>query len=54
MTREQIQARIRELDERIAGAKQWGALLTALDEERRGLQAQLSRELLAKIDEALK
>jgi hypothetical protein len=42
MTRHEIYARIVAIDQRIAGAKQWGALLTALDEERRGLISLLS------------
>lgn len=35
--RQQIEARIAEINERIAATTQWGALLTALSEERRGL-----------------
>jgi hypothetical protein len=42
MTEDQIRARVAEIDEKIANAKQWGAMITALDEERRGLLRLLS------------
>lgn len=40
--RERLKARLAELDERIAAVEQWGALLTALDEERRAVLAALN------------
>lgn len=44
MTREQMLARVRELDEQIAAYPHWGAALTAMDEERRGLIHMLERQ----------
>ena len=40
--RRQLRARLRELDAMIAGQKQWGAALTALNEERNGILAALA------------
>jgi hypothetical protein len=44
MTREQMLARVRELDAKIAAYPHWGAALTAMDEERRGLIQALERQ----------
>lgn len=41
MSREQMWARVAEINEKIASARQWGALLTALNEERNGLMRAL-------------
>lgn len=41
MSRAQMWARVAEINEKIASAKQWGALLTALNEERDGLMRAL-------------
>ena len=44
MTDEQIFERLVELDARIAAIPHWGALLSALIEERRALEGNLSCE----------
>jgi hypothetical protein len=36
--------RLAEIDKRIAAAKQWGALLTALNEERQGILRAIAEE----------
>jgi len=41
MTRQQMIERLAELEEKIRDAPQWGALLTALSEERKALEANL-------------
>ena len=41
MTAAEIRARIKELDKQIAAYPYWGAALTAMDEERRGLRQSL-------------
>jgi uncharacterized coiled-coil protein SlyX len=41
---EYLEERIRELDRRIAEVEHWGALLTALNEERQQVQFYLERE----------
>jgi hypothetical protein len=39
--RRRLRARLRELDAMIAAQSQWGAVLTALHEERKGILAAL-------------
>lgn len=41
-TREELQARLAELDEKIANYPHCGAALTAMDEERRGIMRALA------------
>jgi flagellar hook-associated protein FlgK len=43
MSKEEMRKRVAEINERIASARQWGALLTALSEERNGLMRALSQ-----------
>jgi len=41
MTRSEIESRIAEIDAKIGAAQHWGALLTALSEERKALETNL-------------
>lgn len=43
--RSQWMRRLDELDNRIAAVQQWGALLTAMEEERRAILANLNGEV---------
>jgi hypothetical protein len=43
MTKDEMRARVAEINEKIASARSWGALLTALNEERNGLMRALTR-----------
>lgn len=43
MTKDEIRARVAEINEKVSNARQWGALLTALSEERDGLMRALTR-----------
>jgi hypothetical protein len=42
--REKLEARLKELDAKIAAHPHWGAVLTAMEEERRGILAALNGE----------
>ena len=41
MSRDQLEQRLAEVNERIARATAWGALLTALSEERKNIEQEL-------------
>jgi len=43
MSRQQLEKRLAELDEKIANYPRWGAVLTAWDEERQGIERALRR-----------
>lgn len=43
MSRDQLEARLAEINERIARATAWGALLTVLSEERKDIEQELCR-----------
>jgi hypothetical protein len=44
LSEEMLLERLAELDAKIAAAKQWGALLTALSEERQGILRAIAEE----------